>query len=53
MPSTFKSNNIEALERRRECVDREIAGLVRFRDKIDRRVAFLKTKEPVSAPAES
>ena len=53
MPSAFKSNNIEALSRRLESVDRELASLVGFREKIVRRIAFLKTKEPVSAPAQS
>lgn len=53
MPSAFKSNNIEALERRLESVDREMASLSAFREKICRRIAHLKTRKPVSAPAES
>ena len=53
MPSAFKSNNVEALERRLESVDRELASLTGFREKIVRRIAYLKTKKPVTAPAES
>jgi len=44
VPSAFKSTNIEALLRRRKSVDAEIAGLVNFRDRIDRRIVFLMNK---------
>lgn len=44
MPSAFMSQSVEQLLSRRESVEREIASLIRFREKIDRRIAHLKLK---------
>lgn len=45
MPSFFKQHSVEVLEARRREVDREIAGLILFRDKIERRIAVLREKQ--------
>lgn len=46
MPGFFGQRSVEALRQRRDAVDREIAGLVAFRERIDRRIAHLATSPP-------
>lgn len=41
MPSLFHGSSVERLLERRAQVEREIAALQKFRDKIDRRIAYL------------
>lgn len=41
MPSLFKQSSVSLLRARREQVDREIASLAAFRDRIDRRIVHL------------
>lgn len=41
MPSLFKQSSVEVLRHRQDEVDREIASLVRFRERIERRIALI------------
>lgn len=41
MPSLFKQKSVEVLQQRREQIERQIASLIKFRDRIDRRIAHL------------
>lgn len=47
MPSLFKQHDSAVLKRRREQVEREIASLIAFRDRIDRRLSVLAMRDAV------
>lgn len=49
MASLFKQASVEALEQRRDAVDREIAGLLKFRERIERRIAYLHERASLRA----
>ena len=46
MPSLFKGASIPQLEQRRDLVDMQIASLVAFRQKIERRIEHLLNRDP-------
>ena len=49
MAGAFQRSSVEQLIQRRESVERSIAYLMTFRDRIDRRIEHLKSR-PATAP---